>query len=109
VSLQALFGANLRHLRKARGLTQNRLAERIEVSLDMVSKMERGAAAPSFDTIEKLCDALETQPVAFFGIGLTTGPAGERERLVQKIHATLSRMNPDQLARASKMLQALVD
>lgn len=109
MSLEELFGANLRHMRKARGLTQNVLAERVDVSPDMISKMERGAAAPSFDTIEKLCIALETQPVAFFGIGLMPAPLGERGLLLQKIHATLSRMNAEQLARAAKMMQALVD
>ncbi|MGP9821030.1 helix-turn-helix domain-containing protein [Salinarimonas sp. NSM] len=111
--LPELFGANLRHIRKAKGLTQSVLAERIEVSSDMISKMERGAAAPSFDTIERLCAVLEVQPTAFFGTGAVpttaTGPMGARGILVQRIHATLSRASEDQLARASKIVQALVE
>ncbi|WP_372421723.1 helix-turn-helix domain-containing protein [Salinarimonas chemoclinalis] len=107
--LAELFGANLRHIRKAKGLTQSVLAERIEVSSDMISKMERGAAAPSFDTIERLCAVLEVQPTSFFGIGLAPGPMGARGILVQRIHATLSKASEDQLARASKIVQALVD
>ena len=109
VSLPELFGSNLRHIRKAKGLTQSVLAERIEVSSDMISKMERGAAAPSFDTIERLCGALGVQPGAFFGIGFTPGPMGARGLILQRIHGTLSKASEDQLARASKILQALVE
>ncbi|MGJ3265639.1 MAG: helix-turn-helix domain-containing protein [Salinarimonas sp.] len=109
MSLAELFGANLRHIRKAKGLTQSVLAERIEVSSDMISKMERGAAAPSFYTVERLCAALEVQPTAFFGIGFTPGPMGPRGIILGRIHATLSKASEEQLARASRILQALVD
>lgn len=109
MSLAELFGANLRHMRKARGLTQEALAERVEVSSDMISKLERGAASPSFETLEKLCVALDAQPVVFFGFGLMPTPLGARVTLLRKIHATLSRMSEDQMARAAKILQALVD
>lgn len=109
MSLAELFGANLRHIRKGQGLTQEALAERVEISSDMVSKMERGAASPSFETLEKLCGALECEPIAFFGLAPTVAPMGQRLALLRKIHTTLSRMSEDQMARASKILQALVD
>lgn len=109
MALTETFGANLRHQRKAKKLTQAELAERVGVSTEMISKMERGIASPSFQTIEKLADVLGVPEVVFFGLGLVAVPDNERARILQKIHATLSRMNGDQLVRASKMLSALID
>ncbi|MFN3685836.1 helix-turn-helix domain-containing protein [Salinarimonas sp.] len=107
MSLAVVFGANLRNLRKARGLTQGQLAERAALTAEMISKIERGVAAPSFPTIERLADALDQPEVAFFGIDQSGARGGSRGRLVVKIHATLSRMNEDELARASKILAVL--
>lgn len=109
MALTETFGASLRHQRKAKSLTQAELAERIGVSTEMVSKMERGIAAPSFSTIEKLADELGVPEVVFFGLGLVAVPDNERGKILQKIQTVLSRMNGDQLVRAHKMLSALID
>lgn len=107
--LSEIFGSNLRHQRKAKELTQADLAERVGVSTEMISKIERGIAAPSFTTVEKIAEVLGVPEVVLFGIGLVTVPDTERGHLLQRIHATLSRMNSAQLARANKMLAALID
>jgi transcriptional regulator with XRE-family HTH domain len=56
--LKTSFGQRLKELRKAKNLTQERLAELLEVSVESVSNMERGIYAPSFETLEKLSAAL---------------------------------------------------
>lgn len=109
MTLIETFGANLRHQRKAKNLTQAELAERVDVSTEMVSKIERGIAAPSFATIEKLADELGVPEVVFFGIGLIAVADSERSKALQKIQTVLSRMNGDQLARAHKVLSVLID
>jgi transcriptional regulator with XRE-family HTH domain len=107
MALEEIFGANLRHYRKARGLKQPELAERVSLSLEMISKIERGVAAPSFPTIEKLADALGVPEAAFFGVGLVVTAEDERSRNLARIHVELSRLNNDQLARVDKALKAL--
>lgn len=109
VSLAVIFGANLRHHRKGRHLTQAALAEMAGLSTEMISKMERGAAAPSFATIEVLSEILDLPAGMFFGVGTATALEGERTRLLGKIHTRLSRLNEDQLVRADRMLGALAD
>lgn len=47
---------NLPYLRAREGLTQEQLAERLDVSRQSVSKWESGASYPEMDTIIKLCD-----------------------------------------------------
>ena len=50
------FGENLQFLRKRGGLTQEDLAEKMEVSRQSVSKWESNAAYPEMDAILRLCD-----------------------------------------------------
>ena len=107
MALQTIFGTNLRNQRKARGLTQEALAERVEVSIETIGKIERGVAAPSFATAEKIAAALDIPVIALFGAGDAVLPPGERGRLLTRINTTLARMNEDQLTRVAKMLEAL--
>jgi transcriptional regulator with XRE-family HTH domain len=108
VALREVFGGNLRHYRKARGLKQHALAERLGLSLNMVGRIERGEAAPSFETIEKIASVLEVPAAALFGGG-TDLPAGERGRLLQRLNAQLSRLNDEDLARASRVIRAMME
>lgn len=48
------FGRFVRRLRKARGLTQEQLAERAELSSDTIRRLETGSFSPSLDTLVKL-------------------------------------------------------
>lgn len=109
MSLATIFGTNLRHHRKAKHLTQAQLAEKASLSTEMVSKIERGIAAPSFTTIEKLSEILAVPEVVFFGVGLIVTTDSERTRILSKIQTKLSRLNEDQLVRADRLLSALTD
>ena len=51
---------NLQYLRARAGLTQEQLAERLDVSRQSVSKWESGASFPEMDTLLKLCDMFHT-------------------------------------------------
>ncbi|HEX6292012.1 MAG TPA: helix-turn-helix transcriptional regulator [Herpetosiphonaceae bacterium] len=57
-TLRVKFGRRLRQLRRYQDLTQEQFAEAAEISVDFVSNMERGISAPSFETLERLADAL---------------------------------------------------
>jgi len=53
-----LLGAQIREIRKARGLTQEQLAEMIDVEQKHVSRIESGKNYPSIDRLEKMAAAL---------------------------------------------------
>lgn len=108
MELQTIFGANVRNHRKARGLTQEALAERVDVSIETIGKIERGAAAPTFSTAEKIAEALEVNATVLFGAGKAALPQGERGRLLAGISRSLSGMNNDQLSRVAKMIDAFL-
>lgn len=105
-NLREVFGTNVRHRRRSLGWTQEHLAERVGVTYETIGKIERGAAAPSFDTASKIASELEVDPTALFGA--TAVVEGARGKLLSQIQKSLARMNEEQLARASKMLDAFI-
>jgi transcriptional regulator with XRE-family HTH domain len=52
------FGRHVRWLRKARGLTQEGLAERCGLSCDTIRRAEHGSFSPSLETLRKLVNGL---------------------------------------------------
>lgn len=50
------FGDNLRNLRKSKKISQEKLAEKVGVSRQSVSKWERGEAYPEMNNILSLCE-----------------------------------------------------
>jgi transcriptional regulator with XRE-family HTH domain len=78
----AAIGAEIRALRRARGMTISDLAEASGVSLSHVSAIERGAVNPSLAKIEKLADALVVPAAWFFTNRAGAGPL-ERDYVVR--------------------------
>lgn len=57
------FGQMLRTTRLSRGMTQAQLAERAEVTLSYITRLEAGTSAPGIDLAARLAAALGT-PIA---------------------------------------------
>lgn len=58
-TLKQKFGKRLREIREQRGMTQERFAETLDVSVDFLkSLIERGRNAPSFETLDKIAKRL---------------------------------------------------
>jgi transcriptional regulator with XRE-family HTH domain len=58
----AIVGANIRRLRKAKGLTQEQLAHESGVAMRYVAGVERGEENPSLKFLVKIAEALESEP-----------------------------------------------
>lgn len=54
-----MFGSLIRRLRSERGLTQEVLAERTELSVSYIGFIERGENVPTLTIVLNLADALE--------------------------------------------------
>lgn len=65
--LRKVFAANLRRLRQARGISQERLAELAGLHRTYVSSVERGARNISIDNIARLAKALDVSPEKLLG------------------------------------------
>lgn len=66
IAFHRRVGFRVRALRRQRRLTQAGLAELIDRSVDGISAIERGIAAPGMETLARLAQALETTPNVFF-------------------------------------------
>lgn len=60
----SLIGKRLAELRRARGLTQEKLAEMTELTNNYISNIEHNRSIPSLETLLKLCHALQVTPDA---------------------------------------------
>lgn len=56
--LQKKLGQRIAHLRRAKKLTQEQLAEAVGCSVEFISLVERGVNAPSIAGLEKFTKAL---------------------------------------------------
>jgi len=73
--LDVALGARIRRFRKARNMSQERLAEAVGVTFQQIQKYERGANRVSFSRLALIALALDT-PLPELIAGLD--PAGER-------------------------------
>lgn len=59
-ALAVRLGRNIADSRKRTGLTQAKLAERLGVDTETVSRFERGVTLPSLPTLERIASQLNT-------------------------------------------------
>lgn len=70
-SLKILLGEQIRNIRKACGLTQEQLAELLEIDQKQVSCIERGINTPSMDRLQKIAEVLDVSVRDLFDFGKT--------------------------------------
>lgn len=61
---------NMNRIRKARGLSQAELADRVGCNQSTISKMEKGDLGVTLELVQRVAVALETTPVFLFGLPL---------------------------------------
>lgn len=65
------IGGNVRRIRMEKGLTQERLAEKTELSLTVIQKVETGQGGVRFETLIRIAVALGVSLDILAGIGET--------------------------------------
>ena len=97
------FGRHLRSLRRARGLTQEVLAERSNLSADTIRRLEHGSFSPSLATLRGLCLGLDLAMSTLFA----SFELGERDVSRELVDA-VSAMTGEERERLLQILQLLV-
>ena len=65
-SLQQIFIANLKKIRKQQGISQMGLSEICDTTSNYIGQIEMGRRIPSFEKIEKIAAALNIHPSMLF-------------------------------------------
>ena len=103
-ALRHRFGGAVRELRQRNQLTQEALAERSDLSVDAIRRIEAGRFSPTLETLRKLSEGLEVSlPTLFQSLG------DDRPDHVAEICDYLSRRNNRELKLAWKVLHAMFD
>lgn len=80
-----MLSENIRRLRKAKGLSQEELAVKLNVVRQTVSKWEQGLSVPDADLLLALSDALETPVGTLLGETVSEAEPDELKALSQKL------------------------
>ncbi|MFO7562917.1 MAG: helix-turn-helix transcriptional regulator [Enhygromyxa sp.] len=97
-----IFGQHARSLRRARGMTQEVLAEASGLSPDTIRRLEHGSFSPSLDTLMKLCSGFDLMLSTLFEAA-ELGARDERRELID----LLSLRTPREIEFATKVLREL--
>jgi transcriptional regulator with XRE-family HTH domain len=100
------FGSLLRSVRKSRKLKIWQVAEKVDVEVKHLGRIERGEKKPSFDLIVALADYLNVSPSKFFEFdaGITDAKAVRKQ-----IDRLLAQQDPKHLQKARQILAILFD
>lgn len=88
-NIQEVAGKNIRLFRQTKGLTQEKLAELVNVSSSYIGYLERGLRAPSLDLLARIGTALEVEPTVLL---YTT--SDDTDPTLKKLNALLAGKNP---------------
>lgn len=85
-----LVGNKIRTLRKAKGLTQEELAEKAGLQYSYIDGIERGERNISLETLEKIINGLEVTAYGVFKFGnLESNELLDKKRKIQSINNLL--------------------
>ena len=101
-----LLGQRIKSLRRVRGYTQERLAEIIDINSKYLGSVERGEENPTLDLFLRLAKGLQVDLYEIFQFEYE----GEQpRRLRKKLEHLIAAAKDDDLARLTRVLEALVD
>lgn len=108
-TLKQIFGSNVRQTRKQRGLTVEKLAERVGVSVETIGRVERGETAPSFDSIEQIAAGLEVSPQELFGLVTEAVPGTTRGDILAQLQAITADATDTQLSLIAQLAAVVLN
>jgi transcriptional regulator with XRE-family HTH domain len=76
------YGKGIREIRTRKKITQDQLAEKIGMTQNAISSIERGLASPHPSTLKKIAKALKVPEVAFVVLGLDEKDVPKENRLL---------------------------
>ncbi len=103
MSLKEIFAKNLKELRKRNKMTQEQLAELVNVAPRHISFIETGRSFPSCELLERICKVLQVD----FTEVIKTEENLTREELLQKLNTIVPKLNDEQLNYLVKLAKEL--
>lgn len=100
---QKLINLNIKELRIKAGLTQEEFAEKIGMSIQGLSNIERNRYQPTSETIDKICKCFNITPLE-----LLLTKSNTNESLIKNINALLSQCSTHKLKQIYNIILILI-
>nr|WP_316624869.1 helix-turn-helix domain-containing protein [uncultured Ruminococcus sp.] len=94
-----MLSENIKTIRKAKGLTQEELAVKLNVVRQTISKWEQGLSVPDSEMLLALSEALETPVSALLGEAITEPEADDLKAISQKLEVINLQLSKRQQSR----------
>lgn len=101
------LGSRIREERKKANLTQENLAELLDLSVAYIGYIERGKQAPYLKTLERIAKAMNIEVYELFIFDDTEGE--DREVAIHELINTLKDSSPDDIRFISSILQQILE
>lgn len=105
MDLKQMIGSRIQRIRKIKGLTQDKLAENVNISPKYLSSIERGKENPTLNTLITLSESLNVDLDDFFDSIQLDDPEVSREMII----SLLEKANADQLKMIYKILAVIIE
>ncbi len=103
-NLKLLLGSNIKIYRRACGLSQSSLAERVDTATNYIAAIEAGRRFPSVTVLEKLASALGVDTPELFSVQSVQNEITKQEmevRIWQDIEQYMSEFIGNNLSKAA--------
>ncbi|MDO4987474.1 MAG: helix-turn-helix transcriptional regulator [Synergistes sp.] len=90
-----MLGDRIKHFRMLKGMKQSELAEKLFVSPNYISAIEKGRAQPSLPIVVKLFDLLDCSPNDLFEYNSSTAVKGISDSTVSETVSMMLSMTPE--------------
>jgi transcriptional regulator with XRE-family HTH domain len=105
--IEKRIGAKITEIRLTRKLTQAQLAEKVSVSVETVSRLERGVSMPSLKTLEDIAQALDIPLKSFFEFDNRISKNQTFERELSKLTAFLRTLSRQEITLILEILNVI--
>ena len=99
---QTLLTTGIKNLRCSNNLTQEEFAEKIGISVQGLSNLERNRSQPTADTVDKICKVFKISPIE-----LLINPSEENEDIINNIVMILSQCKRSKLKKIFEIILML--
>ncbi len=99
-----MIGARTKEIRTKKGITQERISERMEINPKYLSSIERGKENPTLNTLVKLSEFLEVDLGEIFSFIEAEDPAKRKSLII----SLLDEADSEQLKMIFKVLSVVI-
>lgn len=104
-TIKERLGARIKEIRKTKGLSQEKLSEKVNIDAKHLSRIEVGGSFPSLDTLAKLAEALNVELKDFFEFA---HEAENPKELKETLNSLMKEATEEKLRLAVKVLRAIM-